>query len=171
MVLTLSPQPNQSQHLGDAYLKLQLDRRTVAVLPIEQAQQVLVVEAKRITPIPNMPNPVLGLLNQRSRVYWVIDLPQLLGLQALDSVQQYYVAIANADNCPLGLGFQELKGIVRLSSEALQPPLENISPSLSPYLKGCIQQENEVLLILNIQAIIHANIFNRRSPGTALLKT
>ena len=156
----LSSQPNQKQ-LDDAYLKLQLDRQTVAVLPMKYAQQVLVVPAKRISPIPNMPNPVLGLLNQRSHVYWVVDLPQMLGLQALDTVQQYYVAIASSSNCPLGLGVQELKGIVRLSADAIQPPIGKISPSISSYLQGCVRQENEVLLILNAQAIIDANIFNR----------
>ncbi len=160
--LTLALQSNQSKKdLGDPYLSLQLDSQTAAVLPMEHAQEVLVVPVERIVPMPNMPECVLGLLNQRSRVFWAIDLPQMLELQPIDrDVQQYNIAIVRVENVPLGLVVQEVKGVMRLSADALQSPIGAFAPSLTPYLRGWVQQKSDALLVLDAKAIMRSPILH-----------
>jgi positive phototaxis protein PixI len=157
---TLDPQSIQLRAIGDPYLKLQLTPQRAVVLPMEQAQEAIAVPANRVTPMPNMPACVLGLLNQKSRVIWVIDLAQLLGLQTqVLTLQQYNIAIIRIGKKPLGLVVPEINGIVRFASETLISPIGEVSPELTPYLRGCFSQGQEMLWALDPEAIINSPIF------------
>ncbi|MGL5879481.1 MAG: chemotaxis protein CheW, partial [Xenococcaceae cyanobacterium] len=96
----------------------------------------------------------LGLLYQRSRVFWVIDLPQALDLTPVDrDLQKYYVAIVKVKNVPLGLVVPEIKGISRIVEQQISSPTGSVASGLIPYLKGCVIQDKEVLPILDPEAI------------------
>ncbi len=154
----LAPQLNQVyKNLGDTYLKFQVDQQTPAILAIEYAQEVLVVPVGRITPMPNMPNCVLGLLNQRNRVSWVIDLAQMLNLQPLNTnTKQYHMAIIRVGQVPLGLVVQEVKGVTRFTSDCIQSSPGIIPPTLMPYLHGYILQHKDIVLVLKAESIVNS---------------
>lgn len=143
---------------GDPYLRLQLTPDTTAVLATDDTQEVLVVPGYKLTVMPNMPEVVLGLLNHRNRVIWVIDLPLLLGLPALElDVTQLTVAIIRpAGEKPLGLAVRQIRGLVRLETEAIQSPVGTVAAGLIPYLRGCCLHHQEILLVLAAEAIIQA---------------
>jgi positive phototaxis protein PixI len=142
--------------VGDPYLKFQLDLKTLGLLPLKEAQEVIVIPAKRITQIPNMDSHILGLLNQRNRVFWVIDLASLLGLPPLSPyLQQYNVAIIRVKDIPLGLVIQDIKGVLRFPLEEIQSPLGVVSTDFTPYLKGCVMDNDEILLVLDPESIIN----------------
>lgn len=156
---TLNQKSRQfSGNQGAPYLRLQLDSKTAAGLEMKHSQEVIMVAVSRIAPMPNMPDFVLGLLNQRSRVYWVVDLPQMLELQPLaKDVQQYNIAIVRVGNIPLALAVREVKGVMRLEVDSIQSPLGTVSPGLTPYLRGCVLEKEEVLLVLDPEAIVNAS--------------
>ncbi|MDS3861984.1 chemotaxis protein CheW [Thermosynechococcaceae cyanobacterium BACA0444] len=143
------------RRLGDPYLRLQLTPDTTAVLATDDTQEVLVVPGFKLTVMPNMPNVVLGLLNHRNRVIWVIDLPLLLGLPALSlEVPQLTVAIIRPQGeKPLGLAVPQIRGLVRLEAEAIQSPVGTVAAGLIPYLCGCCLNHQEILLVLAASAI------------------
>ncbi|MBW4620661.1 MAG: chemotaxis protein CheW [Cyanosarcina radialis HA8281-LM2] len=148
-------------NVGEAYLKLQLDAQTEAALPMEFAREASIVPASRLTYMPNMPPCVLGLLNQRSRVFWVVDLPQLLGLSAIAAeAQRYSIVIIEANNVSLGLVVKEVKGVTRFAKDIIQSPIGTVSPELTPYLQGCIPQNREALLILDPEAIANTSVLH-----------
>jgi twitching motility protein PilI len=145
-------------NVGEAYLKLQLDARTQAALPMQFAREASIVPASRLTYMPNMPPCVLGLLNQRSRVFWVVDLPQLLGLTEIDTdVQQYNIVTIEAKNAALGLVVKEVKGVTRFAQDVIQSPIGTVSSALTPYLRGYVPQTREALLILDPEGIANSS--------------
>jgi twitching motility protein PilI len=159
-----------SRASGEAFLKFQLARQTPAVFSMKSVQEVTVLPARRLTPMPNMPALMLGLMNRRSRVMWVIDLPQLLGVSTLDAnVQQYPLILIQVGSVPLGLAVHQVEGITRLEPEAIQPPPGQIAASLVPYLQGCILQEQdhkqEILLVLDAEAVIQAPVLHNPYQG------
>jgi positive phototaxis protein PixI len=124
---------------GEVYLHIQLDEETEAALPMKAIQEVVVAPMERITPLPNMPAYVIGLLNQRSRICWSIDLPQFLQLTPLSSDRpELSLVILHQDRHMLGLAFQQIFGTIRLAAEAIQSPIGAVSPGIAPYLSGCI---------------------------------
>ncbi|HCF27880.1 MAG TPA: chemotaxis protein CheW [Cyanobacteria bacterium UBA11049] len=142
---------------SDSFLKFNLEQQTPCILAMAQVQEVLIVASRRITPMPNMPECVLGLVNRRNRVLWVIDLALMLSLQPLGTnAQQYNLIIIQAKQITLGLLVQEVKGVTHFASELIQAPTELVTSALIPYLSGCIVEEQEVLLVLSAEAIVLA---------------
>lgn len=143
--------------VGLPYLKLQLDLQTQVALPMKDLQEVLNIPVGRITPIPNMGPKIVGLLNQRNRVFWVVDLSLILGLPVnRKEKQQYNIAIIRVGKVALGLLIEEIKGLVRLNKNQIQSPQRIVSPHLTCYLQGCVLYPTEKLLILDAEAIINS---------------
>ena len=163
----LKSEMNQvNQSLEDGYLKFYLQPQTPAVLAMDQVQEVLVVTPRRITPMPNMPEYVLGLLNRRNRVLWVIDLAKMFNFQHFyQNHQQYNLVIIKAGQFPLGLLVQEIKGVRRYKSSLIQAATGVVTPLLIPYLNGCIFQQEEVALVLNAEAIVHSRLLSSNWLG------
>ncbi len=161
MLPTLDSQILQQKTVGAPYLKVLLKPDQAAVLPMGQAQEAIAIPTHRVTPVPNMAACILGLLNHKSRVIWVVDLPFLLGLSSrLLNVQQYNIAIIRSGKTPLGLVVPEIQGVVRLTLDAVRPPVEEILPALMPCLKGYLMQSQERLWVLDTEAIIHSSVFS-----------
>ncbi|MCL6436771.1 MAG: chemotaxis protein CheW [Leptolyngbyaceae cyanobacterium HOT.MB2.61] len=143
--------------LGEAYLRLSLADTVPALLRMKQVQEVLVLPAARLTPIPNLPPLVLGLMNRRSRVLWVVDLPQLLGLPPLDAGRQSHaLAIIQVASGSLALAVHQVDGMGWLSEDEIQPPPPHLPSHLMPFLRGCVLQAQHIALVLDPEAIVHA---------------
>ncbi len=145
----------------EAYLNLQVNRSTQVILPMTQTQEVVVREKEKITPIPNMGAFVLGLLNQRSQVVWVIDLAAMFNFTPLNSeLATYNIAIISINKKSLGLAVEEIKGIKQINPEEIQSPIGVVNPSLVPYLKGCVfQKPSSMYLVLEPQAFLSGKIY------------
>jgi positive phototaxis protein PixI len=147
------PTERGKKPLGDSYLGFYINPQTPALLLMEYAQEIIIVPLNRITPMPNMPGCVLGLLNRRSRILWVVNLAQLLNLPATDpTAQQYQIIIIHVGQIKLGLVVQSVKGVTHFPPHSSQIPV-NLSSSLTPYVSKCIPQENEMLMVLDVEKI------------------
>ncbi|MDJ0530885.1 MAG: chemotaxis protein CheW [Xenococcaceae cyanobacterium MO_207.B15] len=155
---------NLEQDTSKPYVKLALEANKFAVLPMDNAKEVLLVSSQRISPVPNMSNYILGLINQRSHIFWVVDLPYMLGMQPIARNQQsYHLAIVRSNNIPLGLVVTEVQGVIHLSHEEIQSPVGTVSPRLVPYLKGCSLQKDQLFLVLDAEAIVNSPILSSES--------
>jgi positive phototaxis protein PixI len=142
------------------YFALQLDQSTTALIDMKYAQEVLVIAAERLTMMPNMPSYVLGLVNHRSRVFWAIDLAQMLGLNSLYlGATEYHMTILRVHDFWVGLIGVRSLGIKRYSNEQIISPIGNVSVELERYLRGCIPQENGMALVLDAEAIANSQVF------------
>jgi positive phototaxis protein PixI len=150
---------NIANNSGDGYLRFQLNQRTAAVLSMRHTQEAVVVPVEAVTSMPNVTACILGLMNWRSRIIWVIDLPRMLNLESLDyRLRQYNVIVIRVESLLLGLVVQEIKGTAKFLSEEIHSPVGQVASSLVPYLRGCVVQEQETLLVLDAQAIVHSSI-------------
>ncbi|WP_193196325.1 chemotaxis protein CheW [Nostoc sp. MG11] len=144
---------------GDGYLKFQLNQQTAAVLSMKYTQEAIIVPVESVTSMPNMPACILGLMNWRSRIIWVIDLPRMLNLQSLDNrLRQYNAIVIRVESLLLGLVVQEIKGTTKFLSDDVHSPVGQVASSLVPYLRGCVVQQKEILLVLDAQAIVQSSI-------------
>ncbi len=141
---------------GDRYLSFYLNRQTPALLLMEYAQEVIIVPTTRLSPMPNMPECVLGLLNRRSRVLWVVNLAQLLKLPASESSdRQYQIIIIQIKQVKLALVVQSVEGVKYFSHQNSQAPTE-LFARLAPYLSGCIAQGDKMLVVLDAEKIANS---------------
>lgn len=150
---------------GDAYIQFQLTSDMTALFPMEKVQESLVVEADKITPLPSMPESVIGIMSSRDRVFCVFDLAQLLTLSSrLISPRQYQIIVlevselvsADCQKLHLGMAVKRLQGITRLTSEQINSDLNSLPNSLTSYLQGCVVQENQTTPIFNLSKLIQS---------------
>ncbi len=152
----LSNRPQKA--LGDPFLRFHITPATQAVLPMHQVQEVLALPTQRLTPMPNMPSCLLGLMNRRSRALWVVDLSQVLSLPGFDpNRRQYDLIIVRIEAIVLALAVHQINGVCWLPTDAIQSPPGHVPPSLQAYLRGCAIQEQELWLVLNAAAIVQSS--------------
>jgi twitching motility protein PilI len=86
----------------------------------------------------------------------------MLELEPLNyNTQQYNIAIAKVGDRAIALAVQAIKGVQRLTIDVLQSPVGYVSPGLVPYLQSCVLQQEQVLLVLETQAIISSPLLPR----------
>jgi positive phototaxis protein PixI len=158
MTITAST-PRSTATTGNMFLKFQLDRQTSAVVPMLQTQEAIVLPAGRISVIPNLPAPVLGLFNRRSSLLWLVDLPEILGLESIDRhAHSFDVVLLKVGNIPLAVAVRSIQGVVRFAHEEIESPIGSFNPAFTPYLRGWILQGKELILVLEPEAIINADV-------------
>lgn len=158
--LAIANQINQSNST-DGYLKFHINRQTPAVLSMRHTQEAVVIPVESITAIPGMPTCIFGLMNWRSRIIWAVDLPRMLNLESLEMrLRQYNVVIVRVDTLLLGLVVDDIIGTTKFLPDEIRSPIGQVASSLVPYLRGCITQENETLLVLDAHAIVHSSILH-----------
>jgi positive phototaxis protein PixI len=164
---------------GDLYLRFQLTPDLPALLPMARVQEALLVTATAISPLPNLPAFAIGMMNARDRVFWVVDLGQLLGLPPIPTNPRDYQVVvmqlaetkpesfAGADGKPfdagdlsaepsLGLAVSRVRGVARFEPEHLQPSVTDVPECLQPHLLGCFIEADEQILVLNPATIATA---------------
>jgi positive phototaxis protein PixI len=141
------------------FLRFQLDKQTCAVVPMLQTQEAIVLPAGRVSVIPNLPSPVMGLFNRRSSLLWAIDLAEIMGLEPLDRhAHSYDIILLKVAETPLAVAVRSIQGVVRFASEEIESPIGSFNPAFTPYLRGWILQEKELVLVLEPEAIINAKV-------------
>ena len=153
--IKLLAQPHKQ--LGDGYLQFKLNENTTAVLLVNFTQEVVVSPIEAITPIANKPELILGLINWRNRIIWVVDLPRIFGFESnISPMGQCNIIMTRHGAETIGLMVPEIKGTVSLNSDNIQPADNQVAPHIIPYLKGCIWQEDELHLVFNMQSILQS---------------
>ena len=163
---TIELHEEQSQAIaGLPYLSLQLDRNLTVAVQLKFVRETLVLATDRFTQMPNVHPCLMGLVEHRSNVFWVLDLPQLLGFTPMDSTNiETHIAILQLGAAFLGLGVYRIGRVVRFSeSEIVSPqelpktttPIETV-----PFLRGCIPLSeglSNYLYVLDTEAIAKFN--------------
>ena len=155
---------------GEQFLRLQLTPDLTIALGLSWVEETLLISPQQVTPMPNMPPHVLGLMSSKGQVFWAVNLVQLLGLATvLESSQQYEVVVIRTlpretdqaengmtnpyETLFLGLVVPRIKGTIRLLLENIISPLHEVDANLQPYLSGQAIADGQTLLVLSAEAI------------------
>jgi positive phototaxis protein PixI len=138
----------------DPYLTMKLDG-AMAAIAMDYAQEATIVPMERLTLMPNMPGHFLGLVNHRSRIFWAIDLASLFGFTPLEfNAETYQIVVLNCNDEPLGLAVRSVQGVRRFGVDRIRSAETTVRAELIPYLKGCVDDENGQILVLDAEALV-----------------
>ncbi|MEM7064822.1 MAG: chemotaxis protein CheW [Cyanobacteria bacterium P01_B01_bin.77] len=158
---------------GEQFLRVQLTPELTIALALSWVEESLLLPTHLITPMPNMPPAVLGLMSSKDQVFWVVNLAQLLELPiVLEPSQHYEVVIIRALSSKsdqatdlenmnaetyqelfLGLVVPKIRSSVRLSREDIISPVDEVDANLYPYISGQVVIDDDVVLVLSAEAI------------------
>ena len=158
----LEPLGTLRNPVGTAYIKFWLDAQTPAVLPMHDVQEVVALPAQRLTAMPTMPSPLLGLMNRRSRILWLVDFGLLLGHCQLEpNLREYSLIVVQAEAIALGLAIHKLEGMVWLRPETIQPVPDHLAHPGLEHLVGCIVQQQETLWVFQAASIVRSPLLHQ----------
>lgn len=157
--------PKSLLTLGTGYLRVSLFDSASVLLPLTQVQEVIALPSHRLSALPNLPAPVLGLMNRRSQVLWLVDLVYLLGIGRLElDGLTHNVVVLKVGSLSVGFAVKAIEGMISIGPDALVPVPPQVPPSALPYLKSCARltaNENSsatLLMVLNPDALLQSPI-------------
>ena len=149
------------------YFHIQLQPNTELLIPLEHTGGAIALPVEQICPIPGIPPAVLGVVNQRGKLLWVIQLSSLLGLGQSDTSlrAQYNLTLlvlsatsrttGEQESRQIGCVVSTLKEIIFLDSKQFKPVAAK-SPIFGSFLSGMAQIDRSLVSVLNVNAVFTA---------------
>ncbi len=133
-------------------LSFRLGTEEYAVM-IDEVKEVL--KDRDLTPVPNAPDFILGVMALRGPVLPVIDLCRRLGLPSGRRDDRSRIVVVSLNDEEAGLMVDRVTGVVRISSEAVRPAPETIEHG-AEFLKGIARKDDRLFILLDIGKTITA---------------
>ena len=115
--------------------------------------QEIIRDTKKITPIPQAPGYISGVINLRGKIVSILNLPLYFNLD-FKQTEKDSIIIVNDDDEPIGLMVSEVIDVIDIS----HIDIENtpaVPHKLNPlYVKNVMQLDKEIIAILNIKEIL-----------------
>ena len=125
---------------------------TSYAVPSQQVQHMEMVE--QITPVPNAPLFVEGVVFSRGQVVPVINLRLRFGFERAPSSSRARLLIVQHEERRVGLMADEAREFVTIADTAIHPPHEAIGNLSGSYLDGVATLGQRIVLMLSIRAVI-----------------
>ena len=109
-----------------------------------------------LTPVPQSPNCVLGLMNLRGRIVTIIDLAKKLGFSHKNiNEKECKIVIVYSQDEYIGLLVDQVGDVVQLDIKNIEPPPVNINNSIINYLTGVLKIDNGLIGILDVESVLN----------------
>lgn len=129
-------------------------------LPIDQVRELVITPP--ITQVPLTPDYIIGVANVRGSILTIVDLEKRLsadtvhGLNGQSGLQKGYTVVVIKENLTIGVLVKEIPATMPVKSEQMEltPNLIQNQALDKNYLKGVIKHDNEVIIYIDIFALI-----------------
>lgn len=153
---------SDTSRLAGKYLTVVLDNEAygIAVLKVRE-----IIRLQKITPVPQMPEFVKGVINLRGRVIPVIDLRLKFGLRAeiaeRTCVVVVQIALEAGRNIQMGLVVDSVEEVVNLTGAEIEPTPDFGARIDTSYLLGIAKVKNVVKTLLDIERVVAPETMER----------
>ena len=125
---------------------------TTYAVDSQAIQQVEMVE--HITPVPNSPSFVDGVVFARGQVVPVVNLRARFGFPRATKDDKTRLMVVNHEGRIVGLLVDAAREFVTLAPEAIKPPPEAVTGLSGKYLVGIATVGDRVVLILDVEEVL-----------------
>ena len=132
-----------SLHLGGEAYGIAIDKVLEVILP------------SPVTPLPQGPVDILGLINLRNTVVPIVDLRLRLGLAASGETDETRIVVVNVRGRIIGLLVDGVNHVLRVDPQQLMPPPAAVGLGHA-YLIGLVNLESGPLILLDLERIFAA---------------
>lgn len=130
-----------------------------------------IIGIQKITPVPDMPSYVKGVINLRGKVIPVMDVRSRFRMPTRDYDERTCIIVINARETVVGL-------IVDTVQEVLEIPAENIEASHqfregygNQFMQGMGKVNDQVKILLNAEALLFRDAEHLKNQERELVET
>lgn len=115
-------------------------------------RQIEMVE--QITPVPNAPPAVAGVVFSRGQVLPALDLRARFGFDRIDYTLRTRLIVAQTGERTVGLIVDTAREFVVIAPDAIQPPPEAIAGLSGAYVEGIARLGERLVILLNLDQVL-----------------
>ncbi len=123
-----------------------------------------------VTPIPNTPDYVKGVINLRGAIIPIVDLRQRFGLSELEYGPTTVMIILKVQNEGreriMGVVVDAVSEVYNINGAELQPPPEFGGVIKTEFLRGLASVEGKMIIVLDIDHLLNAREMQQLSTTT-----
>lgn len=119
-----------------------------------------------VTPVPNLPDWLLGVANVHGDIISMVDLRLFMGLERHDYDQdgRMLVVRSKSDDLTVGLIVDRVKGIRVVGQELFTMPASPVEDRLAPFVRGATELQGRLLFLLNLDQLLHSPEMRQFEP-------
>ena len=121
-------------------------------LPILTVQEIRGVTA--ITPIPNAPHYVKGVMNLRGTIIPVMDLRTRIGLSEIAYDRFTVIIVIHVGEKSTGLIVDSVSDVFSIDASQIEPPPEAAMGGGNSLIDGLAKIEEKLIILLNERALV-----------------
>jgi purine-binding chemotaxis protein CheW len=140
---------------GERLLIFTLERERYAI-PIHDI--ALIIQGTTITPIPNAPDFLLGILSLRGKVVSILDAAKRLQLVRREAVQEGKIIVLDMGTDQFGLLVDGIEQLVEVDISSLEPPPEGFTPLPQDFVEGVFHHKGRAVGFLNLPMFLSFQI-------------
>lgn len=106
-----------------------------------------------VTPLPQVPHYVAGVVNLRGAVLPVIDLAARLGWPPTETTPRHAIIVIQLGAQTVGLIVDSVSDIVALPADALQPPPNAGQDDVVQFLQGLAALSDRMVMVLDLSRL------------------
>lgn len=142
---------SDEQNGSESFVIFELAGTTYAVRS-QCVRQMEMIE--QITPVPNAPNSVEGVVFSRGRVIPVVNLRVRFGFEKIPVELRTRLIVIDIGERTVGLLVDSAREFISIPTAEIQPPNEAISGLSGKYLEGIATFGGRIILVLNLNEVI-----------------
>jgi purine-binding chemotaxis protein CheW len=144
---------NQQGRNMETYILFEIAETTYGVSS-RSVQQMEMVE--HITPLPNAPAFVEGVVFTRGEVIPALNLRTRFGFEKAPHTTRTRLIVTNHDERTIGLIVDSAREFMSISNDAIQPTPDSITGLSGKYLKGIVTMGERIVLIVDLDQLVNA---------------
>lgn len=154
-----SGQVSKKRSSGDTIGTLQLVSFRLAKeeygIEITRVQEIILLG--EITRIPESPAFIKGLINLRNTVIPIVDLRLRFGMEEAQPTEETRIMVVAIAGKTVGLVVDGVNEVMRIPSDGIVPPPPSVVGLGHDYLTGLVNMEDRMLIVLDIDRILHSD--------------
>lgn len=123
---------------------------------VDIGQSKQIIKVSKITPVPNTPDYVRGVINLRGQIVPVVDLRKRFGIEG--TVEKEKIITIEYDDMLIGLLVDDIEEVMWYDVEKeLESAPEIDSAVRQDYIKGIVKKGKRLIVLIDLEKLLFEN--------------
>ena len=123
---------------------------------VDIAHVIEIIRFQKITPLPESPHYVEGILNLRGKVVPIFSLRAKTGFQEKEDMKKGRIIVVENPQGNYGFIVDSVTEVLRIDNSSIDPTPDLISGISAEYITGLIKLDDKLLIFLNVHRIFES---------------
>lgn len=146
----------------EKYLSFRLDNEDYGM---NIADIIEIIGLQKITPIPEVPNYIKGVINLRGKIIPVLDVRLRFGLDLISYHDRTSIIVVNVNDVLVGMVVDEVSEVVDIAGADIDPAPNLTSKAGNQFIQGIGKVNDSVKILLDPQKILHQEELSKISDS------